>query len=163
MGRQINFYMGKKKQEEFLEFLIAQGYLFLADGVCNEIEYIQPSKIIYESCLCLYKDTYGTIKLDQKRYSNNKYINKSYNPIIEYWRSNIKEEEKCIKFGRIWLSSYEFYDLTADRSIITKDFNCIIRWLKKNLLYQALIGYSSKLYIDEELIGMVCNEGYVLV
>lgn len=162
MGRQINFYMGKKKREKFLEFLIAQGYLFLADGACSEIQYIQPSKVIYENCVCLYKDTYGIVKLDQKRYSNSKYISKSRNPIIEYWQSSINEKEKCIKSGRIWLSSYEFYDLTADRAIITKDFNRIIRWLKKNLLYQALNGYSSKLYIDEELIDMVYNEGYDL-
>ena len=37
-------------------------------------------------------------------------IDKSYNPVIEYWIPHIKHSDKSIRCGRLWLTSYDFYD-----------------------------------------------------
>lgn len=89
-------------------------------------------------------------------------IDKSYNPVIEYWFSRIKHSDKSIRSGRLWLTSYDFYDVNADRTVINSDYNRLVRWIKKNVPYQKVSGYSQKIYISNDLVDLIYNDAYVL-
>lgn len=56
----------------------------------------------------------------------------------------------------------DYYDKNADRSIINKEYAKLVRWIKKNLPYQKVSGYSQKMYISDELVDPVYNSEYIL-
>lgn len=162
MGRQINFYMNDKIKDDFINFLDSEGYIFLPDGSFERLYRLKKENIDNEYSVCLYMDLFGEIKPKQLKNVNKFYIDKSYNPIIEFWIPHIKPYDKSIKSGRLWLTSYDFYDVNTDRTFINKEYNKLVRWIKKNIPYIKINGYSQKMYITNELVDLVYNEGYAL-
>lgn len=159
MGRQINFYMSDKVRNDFTNFLKAEGYIFLPDAAFESLYTLK--NIEDEYSVCLYKETFGKIEYKQVKGTNKYRIDKSYSPVIEYWIPHIKQEDKSVRSGRLWLTSQGFYDANADRAVISGDYNKLVRWIKKNVPYQAVDGYSQKMYISDELADMICG-GYIL-
>jgi adenine-specific DNA methylase len=43
---------------------------------------------------------------------------------------------KTIVRGRLWVTSYDFRDENADKKLFMKDYNMLVRWIKKNVPYQ---------------------------
>lgn len=123
---------------------------------------LKGENIFNESSVCLYKDSFGEIKLKRIKNMNKFRIDKSYNPVIEYWFSRIKHSDKSIRSGRLWFTSYDFYDVNADRTVINSDYNRLVRWIKKNVPYQKVSGYSQKIYISNDLVDLIYNDAYVL-
>lgn len=171
MGRQINFYMSDKMRQEFVDFLTNKGFCYVDDGVCEEVTYIAPSDIYSSFKVYLYKKEFGKINLRDTGIV--KYIDGCYNPVIEYIISRPSTKTvKRILNGRVWMTSDDLYDENADRELMTKEYNKIIRWLKKHLLYENIEaekytyckhgGYTIKEYIDEEAIRMITEDGFTL-
>ena len=137
MGRQINFYMSDKMRQEFVDFLTNKGFCYVDDGVCEEVTYIAPSDIYSSFKVYLYKKEFGKIYLRDTGIV--KYIDGCYNPVIEYIISRPSTKTvKRILNGRVWMTSDDLYDENADRELMTKEYNKIIRWLKKHLLYENI-------------------------
>lgn len=170
MGRQLNFYMSDKMRQEFEDYLKNEGFSYLDKGVCKEVTYIAPSDIYNFFYVYLYKKEFGKIHLHDTGIV--KYIDESYNPVIEYIRADVKYDEKRIRSGRVWITTDNLYDENADRKLMIKEYNRIIRWLKKHLLYENIEvekytysiheGYTIKEYIDEEAIRMITEDGFTL-
>lgn len=161
MGKQINFYMSNNTQQEFIKFLIDQGFEFLKSGLLKNDVFIQSSDVISEFKVLLYKNTFGKFIIKQIGDTSQKYIDSMYNPIIEFRLSKTDTTSKCITAGRIWLTSNDFLDHDANRDYILTEYNRLVRWIKKNVLYQPVIG-SGKMYIDRESLELVNFQNYIL-
>lgn len=162
MAKQINFFMNEIKQNDFIDFLDCEGYLFLPDRPFSSLCKLEKNNIDNEYSICLYKSSFGIINPSQIKNTTEFFIDKSYNPIIEYWIPHIKHSDKSIRSGRIWLTSYDFYDLNSDRLIINNEYNKLVSWIKKNVPYQNVIGYSQKMYICDDLVDLVYSSDYML-
>lgn len=162
MGKQINFYMNEKIKHDFIDFLESEGYIFLPDGTFNTLYELEKNNIDNEYSVCLYKSSFGKINLTELKSTRKFYIDKEHNPVIEYWIPHIKHSDKSIRSGRLWLTSTDFYDLNADRTIINKEYNKLLRWIKKNVPYQNVNGYLLKSYICDDLIELVYYSDYLL-
>ena len=162
MGRQINFYMDNKIKRNFIDFLDAEGCIFLPDCTFSSLYKLEKENIDNEYSVCLYMNFFGKIKLKHIQNINKFRIDKSYNPVIEYWISHINSSDKFISSGRLWLTSYDFYDANTDRTFINNEYNKLVRWIKKNVPYQKVNGYSQKMYISNDLVDLVYNDGYIL-
>lgn len=170
MGRQLNFYMSKKMRQEFEDYLDSEGFVYVKNGANEQVTFLTRSAIEKEVIVYLYKNEYGNIHLTDTGII--KYIDGSYNPVIQYHVCRVNHDEKRLTSGRVWITSDDLYDDNADRKLITKEYNRIIRWLKKHLLYAHIEvekhtyckrgGYIVKDYIDEEALRMVNEEGYTL-
>ena len=152
MGRQINYYMSEKVQENFIEYLIQNQFVFL-DYYAKTVE--QPlSKSVYR--MYLYKPEYGDIVMRKDR---DDILDVSVSPVIEYNKTTIREEKKQVTSGRIWVE-IKYYDengeiITKNDSLV-KDYGKLNRWIKKNVpcRERPLGKYVYKEYINEEIMEL---------
>ena len=157
MGRQINFYMSKTVQQQFITYLEDNGFVFLDHY--SRIMSISVLENMYN--MFLYKCDYGDIvmKCDVSGIMD---IIKA--PVIEFNRTIVKEEQKKIIRGRIWLS-HQYYDddgnIVKKSHEIVKDYEKMTRWIKKNVPYQEIKKgkYLIKEYANDEIIDLQ-NQGY---
>ena len=161
MGKQIKFYMSNKLQQEFINFLIEQEFEFLKSGLLENDIFIQSSDVISEFKVLLYKKIFGKFIIRQIGDTEQKYIDSMYNPVIEFRLSKTDTSSKYVTSGRIWLTSNDFLDHGANRDYILTEYNRLVRWIKKNVLYQSVIG-SEKKYIDQESLELVSSQNYIL-
>ena len=158
MGRQINFYMSEAVQAEFMEFLKQNKFLYVdyyvdktVDPACNDVY------MVY-----LYKETYGELvkKFDDRVYDN------SQGPVIEYSKTTIRKDKKTIARGRLWMVDWYFDEAgnkVKKNELLTKDYEKLVRWVKKHVPYQEYEkkGYILKEYINDEVIELQ-KQGYIL-
>jgi len=157
MGRQINFYMSEKVQTEFIEFLEQNNFLYVDYYV---------DKTVHPSCkdeymVYLYKEAYGELvkKFDDTVYDN------SHGPVIEYSKTLIREDKKTITRGRLWMTDWYFDEAgnkVKKNELLTKDYEKLVRWIKKHVPYQVYNhkGYMLKEYINDEVIELQ-KQGYI--
>lgn len=165
MGRQINFYMNEQTKKDFLQFICDEGYVFIADRISEEPEnlwYVEKEETNQFFSICLYKSDFGKIIQTKLSTSKNYYIDKRHNPIIEYRFSFLKQQEKEVIEGRLWLTSDTLSDPNADRTVINKSYNRLVRWIKKEVPYQLVNGHTIKRYISNSLVDLVHKDGYTL-
>lgn len=162
MGRQINFYMDTQTKMRFHRFMVDNGFIFIADKVDKELQYINDDEINNFYCICLYKSEFGKIIKTKIDLSEEGYIDKGHNPIIEYWPSRLELSEKKIVVGRLWLTSDTLFDLNSDRTIINMSYSRLVRWIKKEVPYQNVNGFRLKRYISDSLVDLVYKENYTL-
>ena len=156
MGRQINFYMSEQIQAEFIAFLEQENFLYVDYYVDKTVH--PASKDVYS--VYLYKEAYGKLvkKFDDKVYDS------SNGPLIEFSKTMMKEEEKKIIRGRLWMTDW-YYDETGNKvkknELLIKDYEKLVRWLKKHIPYQEYNqkGYILKEYINDEVIELQ-KQGY---
>lgn len=55
-----------------------------------------------------------------------------YSPVFEFIRTDIDKTKQVIKRGRIWKSSEIIFQDDETESLFTKDYNAIVRWIRKN-------------------------------
>ena len=170
MIRQLNFYMSNRFRQEFENYLMKEGFNYLDKGNCEEVTYIDSKDIAHYFYVYLYKQGFGNIYLNDTGIV--KYIDGCYNPVIEYIRANVKVDQHRITRGRVAFSANEMYDENANRELVIKEYNRIIRWLKKHLVYKDIEverftyckngGYTIKGYIDEYALKMIIEDGFTL-
>ncbi|MBE5943174.1 MAG: hypothetical protein E7264_11645 [Lachnospiraceae bacterium] len=153
MGRQINFYMSEAVEREFFEIICSNGYKILYRNFIDErIEKIVSYDDVNRKkwLLVLYKDSYGSIIYnDEKKIE----INRNYSPVIEWCRTILDSDEKVVRQGRIWISSWiEFEDFAIEEQF-KKDYNSLVRWIKKKVPKQEYMkkGHTLTRYMNEEL------------
>lgn len=146
MGRQINFYMDKKTEEEFIAYL--EESFLLVDS--NNKMYKNEERTYLYYC---YKEDYGELVF---RNDNGK-IDSYKSPVIEFIRTRLLEEKKQIGRGRIWIG----YEGEYDKKLLLKDYQKIVRWIKKNVPNQEYknIDMVRRAYISNDLLNLG-EEGY---
>ncbi len=153
MGKQINFYMSENVQNQFIDFLVSNDFLFL-DNEGKEIEY---EKFYSYSEYYLYKSEFGCVLTKKNS------VDALNSPVIEFCKTRIKD--KRILRGRLWISDYYY---KANNGQIQQSKNYIIeyqnlvKWIKKNVPYQNIKKGESivKEYTNDELIQLE-KTGYV--
>ena len=149
MGRQINFYMSKIVEKSFIEFLEQNQFIFLN----NDSSVINKTSPKGKFRWYLYKQDYGDIKMNQY---NMNIIDTKKSPVIQFRRTSIKEEEKKIFKGRLWIET-QYYDggekLIKKNDIFIKEYQMLVRWIKKHIPYQEIKKgeYFVKEYINDEI------------
>jgi len=162
VGKQINFYMNKDIEEKFIEYLNINEFNFLDYDFKNNKVIVLSSEAKAQS-LYLYKKVYGDyfmqngdlVRLD---------IIKS--PVIEFTKTQIKEESKKVKRGRLWLNEQYYNEegtIVKKDTLLIKDFNSLVRWIKKNVPYQEIKKgeHYIKEYANDE-IKKLGEEGFIL-
>ena len=157
MGRQINFYMSETVQAEFIEFLKQNQFLYY-DSRANKVEN-PPDKKYY--AVYLYKENYGEFLRNKH---DSRYIDFMDGPVIEFCKTLINEEKKTITRGRLWMDSWYFNEAgnkVKKSVLLTKDYEKLVRWVKKHVPYQEYEkkGYILKEYINDEVIELQ-KQGY---
>lgn len=162
MGRQINFYMNKSVEREFFEFLNLKGYSILYENckekrICKVTSYDELDESIW--LVILYKETFGLLK-----YSNEEEykIDKLCAPVIEWCRTIVKEEEKIVKRGRIWMSAGIEFKNSEIENQFNKDFDSLMRWIRKMVPRQEYDykGQTIKNYINNDIKDCLMS-GYI--
>lgn len=128
MSRQINFYMDKTTEFQFIQFIKNNGFIFIrrSDG-----KIIDP---------CENNDLFLFI-IREKNPSILQYSCGSVDVLnslgIEYKRNNIIENKKIVTGGRLFISDAykdEKYSLYMEEFL--KDYNKLKNWIKKHVPYQ---------------------------
>lgn len=159
MGKQINFYMSEKVQASFIEHLEQNHFLFL--DVNSQILKEPLSSNVFG--LYLYKQNYGNVVMRQDM---NDIIDSIKSPVIQFSKTNIKNEKKKVLRGRLWISD-QYYDekgiLVKKDEAFVKDYKMLTRWIKKNVPYQEIRkeDFFVKEYISDE-IKELQNNGFIL-
>lgn len=160
MGKQINFYMSEVIQNRFIEYLCHNHFIFL-DKNSAIIDEPKSNNILGGY---LYKHDYGNIIMRQ---DINDYMDSIKSPVIQFGKTIIKEEKHRILRGRLWVED-KYYDeegklLIKERELL-KDYQMLVRWVKKNVPYQkiALDEYFTKEYVNDELIELQ-GKGFALM
>lgn len=161
MGRQINFYMSKQVEREFFNFLCQKGYGILYEDykekrICKVTSYDELDESNW--LIFLYKETYGSLQYIDGEDGK---IDKLSTPIIEWCRTLVKEKERMVKRGRIWMSGWiEFENLEIEIQL-KKDFDSMVRWIRKMVPRQEynINGYTLKDYINNDIKDYI-NLGY---
>ena len=156
MGRQINFYMSEEVQAEFIDFLKQNGFVYF-DSRENKVENIADKKYY---AVYLYKESYG--EFCGKK--NNRNINDYDDPIIQFCKTLINPEAKTLTRGRLWMTDWYFNEAgnkVKKSELLTKDYEKLVRWVKKHVPYQEYEqkGYILKEYISDEVIELQ-KQGY---
>lgn len=152
MGRQIEFQMSEKTQNEFIEFLKQNNYIFL-DSNKNTVKELGSEKVFY--CY-LYKTNYESITMKKV---DNQIIDDSRSYVIHFKKTSVDYKSKKVYSGRIWIGTY-FYDENGNTIMksngFIKDYEKLVRWIKKNVPCRSRkIGkYVYKLYISDEILEL---------
>lgn len=167
MGRQINYYMNKNIENEFMKYVFSKDFKIISEEsvsgktiVYNTIDEVDQS----EYYLYLYKTEFGDII----NYTSGNYrIDNRISPVIEFIRTYIKDKDKEIIRGRIWFES-KYYgedsEIIYKNPMLIKEYESLVRWIKKNVPYQEVEdrGYVFKEYISNDIKKMV-SEGFKLM
>ncbi len=155
MGRQIYFYMSEAVQAELIEFLKQNQYVYY-DYYANKVENVADKKLY---TVYLYKENYGEFL--RNNYRRVDFMN---GPVIEFSKSMIDAETKRLIRGRLWMDSW-YFDEAGNKvkksELLTKDYEKLVRWVKKHVPYQEYEqkGYILKEYISDEVIELQ-KQGY---
>jgi hypothetical protein len=157
MGRQINFYMSETVLAELIEFLKQNQFVYY-DYCANKVDNVADKKLY---TVYLYKENYGVFLRNK---SDSRYIDFMDGPVIEFSKSMIDAETKKLIRGRLWMDGW-YFDEAGNKvkksELLTKDYEKLVRWVKKHVPYQEYEqkGYILKEYINDEVIELQ-KQGY---
>ena len=147
MSRQINFYMDKTTELQFIRFVKNSGLIFLRrlDGIT-----VDP----YDD-----KDLFLFI-IREKYLPFLKYRNNSVDVLnslgIEYRRNNIIEDKKIVTGGRLYICDvYKDEKYSTYMEDFVNDFNKLKDWVKKHVPYQNYNNMGkikNKVYICDSML-----------
>lgn len=158
MGKQINFYMSKSIQMNFIQYLEQNQFLFL-DNKLTEIDQVGSDDVL---SMYLYKLNYGEIFMKQENIMSMDCIR---SPVIQFNKTIIREEQKKVLRGRLWISN-QYYDKNGvyhKKNALLKDYILLNGWIKKNVPYQEIKKgeYYIKEYANDELKELQ-DKGFIL-
>lgn len=165
MGRQINFYMDRKTEEKFQEYILSQDFLIISQ---DRIENIVVNDLFYSKngLFITIKEELPNIVVE--KYPLRTYIDVYRLNVIEYFRTTVEyEEKKYFGRGRIYVVASYFNN---DGKILHKNIKLIkayeklVRWIKKNCPMTEFMqdGYNEKAYMSSEIKRLIDEEGYKL-
>ncbi len=147
MSRQINFYMDKTTEFQFIQFIKNSGFIFVrrSDGIT-----VDP---------CDDKDLFLFI-IREKYLQFLKFRNNSVDVLnslgIEYRRNNIIEDKKIVTGGRIYIcDAYKDEKYSIYMEDFVKDYNKLKGWIIKRVPYQNYYNMGkikNKVYICDSML-----------
>lgn len=165
MGRQINFYMDRKTEEEFQEFILGQGLIIVSEFVDNEMIV---NDIFYKKYKIYIMRSKDIDNLNVRKLKDGRcHIDENVSCVIEYSNTIIEKEIKKIFCGRIYVIAVYFNEneekVYKDEEFL-KIYDKLVRWIKKNCPMTKFVqdGYNKKEYISNGIKEMVEKEGYKL-
>ena len=142
MGRQINFYMNKKIEEQFIEFIRKQQF-DIVDPMGNIVSDYKNTWRLF-----LYNPKYGQlIYVD-----SNKIVDYNNIPVIEFQRTYIDASK--MREGRLYISSYIKFTDEETKKLFIKDYNALVRFIRKKIPYQQPFDGGTKRYICDDLVDI---------
>jgi hypothetical protein len=166
MGRQINFYMNKNVEEEFIDKIFCDGYSLVVEYLEDEkiTIYSNRADLVLDRSRCyIYNQKYGAIVTKWK-----KYVDNWISPVIEFSRTTLDHEGRKVVRGRLWAQTqyYNSEGVTIHQNPdLLKEFNILVLWIKKRVPFQeTIIGnyYKIKQYINDDILQLY-NQGYRLL
>ncbi len=167
MGKQINFYIEKELEEKLIQQLFNEGFVIVAEDLDNkelvtydEFQKVNPKVYI----MYLYKKEFGKLIIDKECEFR---LDCLRSPIIELTRTLIKNDKKIVTRGRLWVET-KYYDENGEiilkDSILTKEYNSLVKWVKKNVPYQEVMKgeYVIKEYITDNMKSLA-ESGFKLI
>lgn len=148
--------MDAETQNNFIDFLEKEEFVMLDNK--NKMINEPQNKNMYG--FYLYKIRYGNVFFRQDNI-----IDSIKSPVIQFSKTIVKDEIKKIKRGRLWMQdsfSKEGVFVRKDETFI-KDYNKIVRWIKKNVPYQEVDkeGFVVREYVNNK-VKLLHEEGYSL-
>lgn len=164
MGRQINYYMDEKTENEFIEYIFSRDFLIISEDLKNQriLIYNNINEVDYkQNRLYIYKRGFENIitnhNCDYK-------IDSIESSVIQFVKTSIRNEEKEISRGRLWFES-KYYgkdgEIIFKNPLLTKEYESLVRWIKKHTTYQEVNhnGYMIKDYVTNSM-KKLSDEGY---
>ena len=146
MSKQINYYMDKKTECDFIRFVYDNSFVFIrwSDGtVVNPLEdkslFYFITKDIYFPFLKFRNDAVDVLNC----------------LVIEYTRNNIIENKKTVTRGRLYISdAYKESEYSEYKNDFNNDYNQLRKWIKANVPNQYFIngGIKQKEYISDSML-----------
>ena len=147
MSRQINFYMDKTTELQFIQFVKDSGFIFItrSDGI-NVNPYDDKDLFLF-----IIREKY----LPFLRFKNNS-VDVLNSLGIEYRRNNIIEDKKIVTGGRIYIcDAYKDEKYSIYMEEFVKDYNKLKDWIKKHVPYQNYYNMGkikNKVYICDSML-----------
>jgi len=130
MGKQFNFLMDIETESKFVEFIKSCGGKILFEGTNINPEEIQqlPEQFSGKGwfSVYLYKSEFGELYYRELE-NGRKYIDSIKSPVIEFNRTIIRESQKEISQGRLWLEM-KYWN---NNDVIEYKTQCIDDWYKE--------------------------------
>ena len=138
MGKQITFYMDMKTEQQFKDFILQEGEIIVEGSNPNPISVkILPEPFSDKGWfkLYLYKKEYGELVLDSTA-NGRKYIDETKSPVIEFLRTVVREDEKEVSRGRLWLEMkyWDVHGRQVEKAKALNDwYTNLCKWVKNQL------------------------------
>lgn len=142
LGKQIGFLMDEATELEFANYILQSGEILF------EGEYQTPQSITSLPArysvngwfqLRLYKQEIGDLKLHAVETLGVERINPTFNPVIEFSRSTVRDEEMTIRRGRLWVEMKYWERYNGSDELIEKPkalddwYKQLCKWIRKHL------------------------------
>ncbi len=147
MSRQINYYMGKKEETQFIQFVLGNNLIFINRNDGTKVNPLEDKGLFY----CITKEAY----LSLLTFRNNA-VDILHSLVIEYSKNNVIEDKSIVTRGRIYISDAcreSKYLAYADDFV--KDYSLLSNWIKKNIPFQEYVnlGKIQKTYISDSMLA----------
>ena len=177
MGRQINFYMDKEKEDEFVKYAFEKDFYVIEENIPKKEKNIYKTfkdykreSLSYELYFC------KNINVSKIMFTKSGRIDYSSSPIIEFTKTFIysNSNENIIKIGRIW---YEYKYINNNNQFIIKDeqllkdYYILVEWIRKNVPRRNFVyggnldsgGWIAKECITEKMIKINKTGKYIFL
>lgn len=146
MSKQINYYMDKKTEREFIRFIFDNSLVFINwfDGALANPN--EDNSLFYYITRANY--------LPFLKYRNNA-VDILHSLVIEYTRNNIIENKQTVTRGRLYISdSYKENEFSVYMNDFISDYNTLKKWIKNNVPNQCFMnnGIKQKEYISDSML-----------
>ena len=138
MGKQINFIMDLNTENIFKDLILQEGEILFEGTNVVPINIVTlPEQFSSNDwfSLYLYKKEFGELVFDTLP-DGRKYIDSIKSPVIEFIRTVVREDEKEVSRGRLWLEM-KYWDVQGRQVEKSKALNdwymSLCKWVKKQL------------------------------
>lgn len=153
MGKQIEFFMTKADELEFLKVVSANNFLIMDDRTTK----ISMNEAIESNALSLFF-TFENAKVYK---SNNGFLDVIISEAIQFSRS-LNRGDCSIRSGRIW-AEFKYYnsshELTAKSKQMSDMYSTLAKWIKKNMKQSKCKNF----YVGNAAYSFYKAEGYSML
>lgn len=173
MGRQYHFAMDETDEKLFMQYLKESGYVVYMERTHTMPETIDEFPVPFSDgwfILYIYHPAFGDLQFESyicdKLNTKIDYIESMTAPVIEYTRTVVREKEKTIQSGRIWMQMKywnEHGEYVSKSENLDKGYKDIKKWITKHLQKMEQKderGRVEKNAVSKELVRLFEEEGY---
>lgn len=146
MSKQINYYMDKETELNFIKYVYDNAFIFIKWSDGNLVNPYDDKSLFYYITREIY--------LPFLKFRNNA-VDVLNCLVIEYTRNNIIENKKIVTRGRLYISdAYKENEYSAYMNDFNGDYNKLKKWIKTNVPNQYYInnGIKQKDYISDNML-----------